>query len=131
MDEDVKAKLTAAWRAAVARLIEAGYEPADVYATMISVGLSGAEDRANDNPRPSGEVRHRTDRSRRPLRIVVLGALDWSELSPAIRPSHFTVDNLPTRLRHLGSDPWAEIGSVKQSLPSAAPKKRRQRADHG
>ena len=51
--------------------------------------------------------------------------LDWSELSPAIRPSHFTVDNLPTRLRHLGSDPWAKIGSVRQSLPSAAPRKRR------
>ena len=57
--------------------------------------------------------------------------LDWSELSPAIRPSHFTVDNLPTRLRHLGSDPWAKIGSVRQSLPSAAPRKRRQRADDG
>jgi bifunctional non-homologous end joining protein LigD len=56
--------------------------------------------------------------------------LDWSELSPTIRPSHFTVDNLPTRLRHLGSDPWAKIGSVKQSLPSAAPRKR-PRADHG
>ena len=67
----MKAKLTAAWRAAVARLIEAGYEPADVYATMISVGLSGAENRANDNPRPSG-VRPRTGRS---LRIVVLGAI--------------------------------------------------------
>jgi bifunctional non-homologous end joining protein LigD len=47
--------------------------------------------------------------------------LAWSELSPAIRPSHFTVDNLPTRLRHLGSDPWAEIGSIKQSLPSGRP----------
>ena len=56
--------------------------------------------------------------------------LDWSELSPAIRPSHFTVDNLPTRLRHLGSNPWAKIDSVRQSLPSAAPR-RRQRADHG
>jgi hypothetical protein len=59
MDEDVKAKLTATWQAAVARLIETGYDPADVYATMISVGLSGAEDRANDDPRPSGEVRPR------------------------------------------------------------------------
>ena len=39
MDENVKAKLTAAWRAAVARLIEAGYDPADVYATMISVSV--------------------------------------------------------------------------------------------
>jgi hypothetical protein len=65
MDEDVKAKLTAAWQAAVARLIETGYDPADVYATMISVGLSGVEDRAND-PRPSGEVRPRIERPRRP-----------------------------------------------------------------
>ena len=40
MDENVNAKLTAAWRAAVARLIEAGYEPVEVYATMIKVGLS-------------------------------------------------------------------------------------------
>jgi hypothetical protein len=38
MDENVNAKLTAAWRAAVARLIEAGYEPVDVYATMIRWG---------------------------------------------------------------------------------------------
>src|SRR5215204_3145741 len=36
-----KAKLTAAWRAAVARMIEAGYNPADVHETMISVGLTG------------------------------------------------------------------------------------------
>src|SRR4051794_35316628 len=49
MDEDVKAKLTAAWRAAVARLIEAGYDRADVYETMISVALSGAVDRSTSN----------------------------------------------------------------------------------
>ena len=30
------------------------------------LGLSGAEDRATDNPRPYGEVRPRTDRPRRP-----------------------------------------------------------------
>jgi hypothetical protein len=46
MDEDVKAKLTAAWQAAVARLIEAGYDLPHVYATMIRGGLSGAENRA-------------------------------------------------------------------------------------
>jgi hypothetical protein len=40
MDEDVKAKLTAAWPAPLARLIETGYAPKDVYDTMISVGLS-------------------------------------------------------------------------------------------
>jgi len=68
MDEDVNAKLTGAWRAAVARLIEAGYEPADVYATMIKVGLSFAGDQANDNPEPSTEVRPRTERPRVPVR---------------------------------------------------------------
>jgi|SRR5215217_2777512 hypothetical protein len=38
---EAKAKLTAAWRAAVARMIEAGYTPADVHETLISVGMSG------------------------------------------------------------------------------------------
>ena len=68
MDENVNAKLTAAWRAAVARLIEAGYEPVDVYATMIKVGLSFAKDQANDNPEPSAQVRPGTERPRVPVR---------------------------------------------------------------
>src|SRR5215218_6033976 len=38
-----KAKLTAAWRAAVARMIEAGYTPGDVHETLISVGMSGTK----------------------------------------------------------------------------------------
>jgi hypothetical protein len=42
-ETEVNAKLTAAWRSAVARMIEAGYNPADVHETMISVGLSGKE----------------------------------------------------------------------------------------
>jgi bifunctional non-homologous end joining protein LigD len=53
--------------------------------------------------------------------------LDWSELSVAIRPSHFTVDNLPTRLRHLDSDPWAEIDKIKQLLPASSKAARRRR----
>jgi len=52
MDEEIKTKLTIAWRAAAARLIDAGYEPRDVYATMTSVALSGAGGQANDNPPP-------------------------------------------------------------------------------
>jgi hypothetical protein len=32
-------KLTAAWHAAVKRLLEAGYEPNDVFETMAAVGL--------------------------------------------------------------------------------------------
>ena len=52
MDEEIKTKLTIAWRAAATRLIDAGYEPHDVYATMTSVALSGAGGQANDNPPP-------------------------------------------------------------------------------
>ena len=68
MDENVNAKLTAAWRAAVARMIEAGYQPGDVYATMIKVGLSFAKDQANHNPEPSAQVRPGTERPRVPVR---------------------------------------------------------------
>ena len=54
--------------------------------------------------------------------------LGWDELSPNLRPSHFTVDNLPTRLRHLAQDPWADIGRVDQVLPGRSSARRRRRA---
>jgi bifunctional non-homologous end joining protein LigD len=44
--------------------------------------------------------------------------LAWGELSPAIKPNHFTVANLPTRLDALKEDPWARFFKVKQTLPS-------------
>ena len=43
--------------------------------------------------------------------------LDWGELS-SVRPNHFTVENLPTRLRHVGADPWADLSQLKQVLPA-------------
>src|SRR3954467_15061567 len=54
--------------------------------------------------------------------------LGWDELSPNLRPSHFAVDNLPTRLRHLAQDPWADIGRVDQVLPGRSSARRRRRA---
>jgi bifunctional non-homologous end joining protein LigD len=42
--------------------------------------------------------------------------LAWDELSPAIKPDHFRVDNLPSRLGSLDEDPWAEINEVRQSI---------------
>ena len=54
--------------------------------------------------------------------------LGWDELSPNLRPSHFTVDNLPTRLRHLAQDPWADIGRLDQVLPGRSSARRRRRA---
>jgi hypothetical protein len=38
--EDVRAKLTASWRAAGNRLLAEGYSPADVTETMLAVALS-------------------------------------------------------------------------------------------
>jgi bifunctional non-homologous end joining protein LigD len=43
--------------------------------------------------------------------------LAWDELSPSIRPNHFTVENLPTRLRHLRADPWPDLREIDQALP--------------
>jgi bifunctional non-homologous end joining protein LigD len=50
--------------------------------------------------------------------------LTWDELSPAVKPNHYTVLNLAARLNRL-NDPWAEIGRVRQSLPKPAGRKRR------
>ena len=43
--------------------------------------------------------------------------LAWEELSPAIKPNHFTVENLPARLERMRKDPWAELSKIKQTLP--------------
>ncbi len=44
--------------------------------------------------------------------------LAWDELGPAIRASHFTVENLPKRLAVLDRDPWEGILSLRQELPA-------------
>jgi bifunctional non-homologous end joining protein LigD len=43
--------------------------------------------------------------------------LAWNELSASVRPNHFTVANLPTRLAHLKTDPWADLSEINQALP--------------
>ncbi len=43
--------------------------------------------------------------------------LAWEELSPSLRPNHYTVENLSTRLRHLRSKPWPDLDDVRQTLP--------------
>lgn len=42
--------------------------------------------------------------------------LDWDELSPAIGPSYFTVENALPRLGALKSDPWADFWKVATPL---------------
>ncbi|MFZ1885123.1 MAG: DNA ligase D [Rhodoplanes sp.] len=43
--------------------------------------------------------------------------IDWSELTAKLSPDRYTVLNLPNRLARLKSDPWAEMGQVRQQLP--------------
>ncbi len=49
--------------------------------------------------------------------------LSWDELTPAIHSDQFTIRNLAERLDSLKKDPWAKIGSVKQSLTKTVKKK--------
>jgi bifunctional non-homologous end joining protein LigD len=54
---------------------------------------------------------------------TVSAPLTWEELGSQKTSNAFTVENLPNRLGRLRSDPWAKIGSLKQTLPAAASKK--------
>jgi bifunctional non-homologous end joining protein LigD len=45
--------------------------------------------------------------------------LFWEEVENGVRPEAFTVETVPNRLAKLGSDPWAEIGKIRQSVSAA------------
>jgi bifunctional non-homologous end joining protein LigD len=51
----------------------------------------------------------------------------WEELSPALKPNGFTVENLGKRLASLKRDPWAEMSKVDQVLPERQTSKRSSR----
>jgi bifunctional non-homologous end joining protein LigD len=53
--------------------------------------------------------------------------LAWEELSAAIKPNGFTVENAGERLASLKRDPWADLDEVEQALPSRAKKPSRKR----
>ena len=42
--------------------------------------------------------------------------LAWKELTPKLRISGFTIETVPQRLQKLKSDPWADFGSVEQTI---------------
>jgi bifunctional non-homologous end joining protein LigD len=46
--------------------------------------------------------------------------LDWREATPALSPSHFTVETMPRRLAQLAEDPWAGMLTSKQAIGKAA-----------
>ena len=42
----------------------------------------------------------------------------WDDLSPSFDPASFNINTVPGRLRERRKDHWAEIGKVKQRLPT-------------
>jgi bifunctional non-homologous end joining protein LigD len=42
--------------------------------------------------------------------------LSWEEVENGARPDRFTVATVPERLAKLGSDPWADMRSLRQSI---------------
>jgi DNA ligase D len=51
---------------------------------------------------------------------TVATPLAWDELTPRLDPSTFNVLTVPKRLARLGGDPWADMLSLAQRLPSNA-----------
>ncbi len=49
--------------------------------------------------------------------------LFWREVEEGVRPEGFTVATVPVRLTALKSDPWAEIGTVRQTITRAVLRK--------
>jgi bifunctional non-homologous end joining protein LigD len=45
--------------------------------------------------------------------------LFWEEVENGVRPDGFTVTTVPERLAGLKTDPWAEIGKLRQSISAA------------
>ena len=47
----------------------------------------------------------------------------WEELTPALQPDHYNVQNLAERLAGLRDDPWAALSTVRQTLTAAIHKR--------
>ena len=45
--------------------------------------------------------------------------VSWEEVEQGVRPDEFTVETVPQRLTALPSDPWAEIGKIRQTVSAA------------
>jgi bifunctional non-homologous end joining protein LigD len=45
--------------------------------------------------------------------------VSWAEIEQGVRPDEFTVETVPQRLPALPSDPWAEIGKIRQTISAA------------
>jgi bifunctional non-homologous end joining protein LigD len=69
------------------------------------------------NGRGATAVGAYTPRARRGAPVST--PVSWEEVEEGVRPDAFTVETVPQRLASLGSDPWGEIGKVRQALSAA------------
>jgi bifunctional non-homologous end joining protein LigD len=53
--------------------------------------------------------------------------LSFDELGPDIGPAHFTVENTPSRLQQLDSDPWADFRKAEAPIATKTTRSRRRR----
>lgn len=56
---------------------------------------------------------------------AVSAPLAWDELSSAIGPAYFTVENMPTRLAALQSDPWQDLRAAAVPLETTTRRRRK------
>ena len=56
---------------------------------------------------------------------AVSAPLSWDELGPGIGPAYLTVDNMPTRLAALASDPWDGYRAAAVPLESTRPRRKK------
>jgi bifunctional non-homologous end joining protein LigD len=45
--------------------------------------------------------------------------VSWEEVEQGVKPTEFTVETVPQRLATLRTDPWAEIGKIRQTISAA------------
>lgn len=56
---------------------------------------------------------------------AISAPLSWNELGPAIGPTYFTIQNMPTRLAALASDPWEGFRAAAVPLKVLRPRQKR------
>ena len=55
---------------------------------------------------------------------AVSAPLSWDELGPGIGPAYFTVENMPTRLATLATDPWAGFRAAAAPIEPQRPRRK-------